>query len=147
MTMMTKAMTVSTVWGRRFAFSAPFIIRMCCLILRYSLYPIILRKVWDLVQNCAFRNLKMLSSVYLFIKPFKKRLQTLVPLRGGTPLSVRFLGTERPLRGEGGYPPFPLTFWPKNSVFEWKIPKKHRLRQKFFDFRPLRGGRGYPPFP
>jgi len=31
-----QAMTVSTVWGRRFAFSAPFIIRMCCLILRLS---------------------------------------------------------------------------------------------------------------
>lgn len=31
-----QAMTVSTVWGRRFAFSAPFVIRMCCLILRLS---------------------------------------------------------------------------------------------------------------
>jgi len=31
-----QAMTVSTVWGRRFAFSAPFIIRMCCLMLRLS---------------------------------------------------------------------------------------------------------------
>ena len=33
--MMMQAMTVSTVWGRRFAFSAPFIIRMCCLMLRF----------------------------------------------------------------------------------------------------------------
>jgi len=31
-----QAMTVSTVWGRRFAFSAPFSIRVCCLLLRLS---------------------------------------------------------------------------------------------------------------
>merc|ERR1719278_524355 len=31
-----QAMTVSTVWGRRFAFSAPFLIRICCLALRLS---------------------------------------------------------------------------------------------------------------
>jgi len=31
-----QAMTVSTVWGRRFAFSAPFVIRILCLILRLS---------------------------------------------------------------------------------------------------------------
>jgi len=31
-----QAMTVSTVWGRRFAFSAPFSIRMACLLLRLS---------------------------------------------------------------------------------------------------------------
>ena len=31
-----QAMTVSTVWGRRFAFTAPFIIRVFCLLLRLS---------------------------------------------------------------------------------------------------------------
>jgi len=31
-----QAMTVSTVWGRRFAFSAPFTIRVVCLLLRLS---------------------------------------------------------------------------------------------------------------
>ena len=35
--LMMQAMTVSTVWGRRFAFSAPFIIRMCCLMLRWDI--------------------------------------------------------------------------------------------------------------
>ena len=33
-----QAMTVSTVWGRRFAFTAPFIIRVICLCLRLSPY-------------------------------------------------------------------------------------------------------------
>jgi len=33
-----QAMTVSTVWGRRFAFTAPFIIRVFCLVLRLSPY-------------------------------------------------------------------------------------------------------------
>ena len=33
-----QAMTVSTVWGRRFAFTAPFIIRVVCLGLRISSY-------------------------------------------------------------------------------------------------------------
>ena len=33
-----QAMTVQTVWGRRFAFTAPFIIRVLCLALRLSPY-------------------------------------------------------------------------------------------------------------
>ena len=51
---------------------------------------------------------------------------------GGTPLSVNF---------------FPLTFWPKNSVFWVKNKKNAACGEKFLDFWSVKGGGGYPPFP
>ena len=88
---------------------------------------------------------------------FKTPRRRKSPLRGGgwgVPLlsvnffSVRFLGTDRPLRGGGDTPLsvnfFPLTFWVKNSVFWVKNTKKCRLRQKILDFASVKGG-GVPP--
>ena len=63
MTIMLQAMTVSTVWGRRFAFSAPFVIRILCLILRYSVYHISTwekpLKVWYKVQHWCLKLSKV----------------------------------------------------------------------------------------
>ena len=68
---------------------------------------------------------------------------------GGTPLSVRFSGTDRPWRGEGGYPPFPLRknplkIGPKTVFFGQKSP----FSTKKFPFSETDcPWRGYPPFP
>ena len=77
---------------------------------------------------------------------------------GGVPpfsvnfFSVRLSGTDRPWRGGGGYPSFPLRknpfkIGPKTVFFGQKMPFSAGKNRFSATDRPLRGEGEYPPFP